>query len=84
MRVAVGVQYDGSGFQGWQAQRPGVRTVQTVLEQALARVADQSVRVAPTPGCMASVRWRISTLRRCGRREAGCWAATLICRWMSA
>ena len=45
MRVAVGVQYDGSGFQGWQAQRPGVRTVQTVLEQALARVADQSVRL---------------------------------------
>ena len=45
MRVAVGVQYDGSGFQGWQAQRPGVRTVQTVLEQALARVADQPVRL---------------------------------------
>lgn len=46
MRVAVGVQYDGSGFQGWQAQRPGVRTVQTVLEQALARVADHPVRLA--------------------------------------
>ena len=45
MRVAVGVQYDGSGFQGWQTQRPGARTVQTVLEQALARVADQPVRL---------------------------------------
>ena len=45
MRVAVGVQYDGAGFQGWQAQRPGVRTVQTVLEQALGRVANQPVRL---------------------------------------
>ena len=45
MRVAVGVQFDGAGFQGWQAQRPGVRTVQTVLEQALTRVADHPVRL---------------------------------------
>jgi tRNA pseudouridine38-40 synthase len=45
MRVALGVQYDGSGFRGWQAQRPGVRTVQTCLEQALAQVADHPVRV---------------------------------------
>ncbi len=45
MRVAVGVQYDGSGFQGWQAQRSGARTVQTVLEQALAQVADHPVRL---------------------------------------
>jgi tRNA pseudouridine38-40 synthase len=46
MRVALGVQYDGSGFQGWQVQRPGVRTVQSCLEQALARVADHPVRLA--------------------------------------
>ena len=45
MRVALGVQYDGSGFRGWQAQQPGTRTVQTVLEQALARVAAHPVRV---------------------------------------
>jgi tRNA pseudouridine38-40 synthase len=45
MRVAVGVQYDGSGFRGWQAQRPGVRTVQSCLEQALARVADHPVNL---------------------------------------
>ncbi len=45
MRVAVGVQYDGSKFQGWQAQRPGARTVQAVLEQALTRVADHPVRL---------------------------------------
>jgi tRNA pseudouridine38-40 synthase len=45
MRVALGVQYDGSGFRGWQAQQPGTRTVQTVLEQALARVANHPVRL---------------------------------------
>lgn len=45
MRVALGVQYDGSGFRGWQAQQPGTRTVQAVLEQALSKVADHPVRV---------------------------------------
>jgi len=43
MRVALGVEYDGSGFKGWQAQRPGVRTVQACLERALSRVADHPV-----------------------------------------
>lgn len=44
-RVALGVQYDGAGFQGWQMQRPGVRTVQSVLEPALAQVANHPVRL---------------------------------------
>ncbi len=43
MRVALGIQYDGAGFRGWQAQPAGVRTVQASLERALARVADHSV-----------------------------------------
>ncbi|RUQ34027.1 MAG: tRNA pseudouridine(38-40) synthase TruA [Candidatus Competibacteraceae bacterium] len=45
MRVALGVQYDGAGFRGWQAQQPGVRTVQTTLEQALAKVAAHPIRL---------------------------------------
>ena len=45
MRVALGVQYDGSGFRGWQAQHSGTRTVQSALEQALSKVADHPVRV---------------------------------------
>jgi tRNA pseudouridine38-40 synthase len=43
MRIALGVEYHGGGFCGWQIQE-GVRTVQECLEQALARVADEPVR----------------------------------------
>ena len=41
----MGVEYDGTVFHGWQAQEPGVRTVQSVLERAIARVADHPIRV---------------------------------------
>ena len=45
MRIAVGVEYDGSRFHGWQTQQAGVRTVQSVVEQALSRVANEPVQV---------------------------------------
>lgn len=44
MRFAAGVEYDGSGFCGWQHQ-DGVRTVQDCVERALSKVADEPVRV---------------------------------------
>ncbi len=44
MRIALGVEYDGSQFHGWQAQKDGVRTVQSVLEQALQQVANHPVK----------------------------------------
>lgn len=44
MRIACVVEYDGSGFHGWQSQRQG-RTVQGALEQALSAVADEPVTV---------------------------------------
>lgn len=46
MKLALGVEYDGSRFHGWQLQQEGVRTVQLCLEQAIARVANHPVRVA--------------------------------------
>ncbi|MGI9026346.1 MAG: tRNA pseudouridine(38-40) synthase TruA, partial [Burkholderiaceae bacterium] len=44
-RLALGVQYDGRAWHGWQSQ-PHRRTVQDALEAALAQFADQPVRVA--------------------------------------
>lgn len=43
MRMAMGIEYDGSGFRGWQSQQRGVRTVQGCLEHALSRVAAHPV-----------------------------------------
>jgi tRNA pseudouridine38-40 synthase len=42
-RIALGLEYDGSAFCGWQTQLHG-RTVQETLEGALSRVADHPVR----------------------------------------
>jgi tRNA pseudouridine38-40 synthase len=44
MRVALGLEYDGFGFAGWQWQ-PGQRTVQAEVEVALSRVAASPVKV---------------------------------------
>jgi tRNA pseudouridine38-40 synthase len=44
MRVALGLEYDGSTFRGWQTQ-PGGDTVQDTLESALSRIAGEPVAV---------------------------------------
>lgn len=41
-RIALGIEYDGTEFVGWQQQRTG-RTVQSVLTEAVSRVADEPV-----------------------------------------
>jgi tRNA pseudouridine38-40 synthase len=43
-RLALGIEYDGGAFSGWQSQRrPELDTIQEALEAALGRVADHSV-----------------------------------------
>ncbi len=43
-RIILGVEYDGSGFVGWQWQ-PLKRSVQQLLEEALSKVANHPVTV---------------------------------------
>jgi len=44
MRIALGIEYDGTAFLGWQSQNDG-RTVQGCVEQAISSVADEAIRV---------------------------------------
>ena len=44
MRIALRVEYDGSSYHGWQAQK-GLHTVQQVLETAISKVADMDITV---------------------------------------
>ncbi len=45
MKLALGVEYLGTNFHGWQLQKSGIRTVQQVVEEALSIIADEPVRV---------------------------------------
>lgn len=42
-RWALGLEFNGAAFRGWQTQQPGVRSVQATLEAALSRVANHPV-----------------------------------------
>ena len=42
MRIAIGIEYDGSAYNGWQRQRVGLG-VQERLEDALSLVANQEI-----------------------------------------
>ena len=45
MRYAACVEYDGTGFSGWQTQKHDVRTVQQTVEAALSKVADKPIAI---------------------------------------
>lgn len=44
MRIALGIEYDGTPFFGWQAQE-NLITVQGELEVALSKIADENIKV---------------------------------------
>ena len=46
MRLAIGLEYDGTRFMGWQRQAHPGRTVQACVEAAVASVADHPVELA--------------------------------------
>ena len=45
MKIALGVEYFGKNFHGWQVQKSGLRTVQSSVEASLSKVANHPVRV---------------------------------------
>jgi len=44
VKLAFGIEYEGSAYHGWQSQK-GVPTIQETLEEALTKIADQPIRV---------------------------------------
>ncbi len=44
MRLVLGIEYDGTAYNGWQRQRHGVG-IQAVVEDALSKVADEPIEV---------------------------------------
>ena len=60
MRIALGVEYDGSAFRGWQTQ-PAGETVQDALEAAMAQIAGERVNVVCAGRTDAGVHARMQT-----------------------
>jgi tRNA pseudouridine38-40 synthase len=50
MRIALGIEYDGSAFSGWQIQEGDVPTVQGTLEWALSQIANESITQCQVAG----------------------------------
>lgn len=44
-RVGISVEYDGSGYRGWQVQKHDTQVVQSQVEKALSQIADEPVQV---------------------------------------
>lgn len=45
MRVALGIEYNGSGFYGWQKQASGVPTIEGHLEDAISKIANEPIKL---------------------------------------
>lgn len=50
MRIALGIEYDGSAFSGWQIQEGDVTTVQGSLEKALSQIANEKIEQCQVAG----------------------------------
>ena len=73
-RIAVGIEYDGTGYHGWQ-QQTGVRSIQQELQQALTRVADEPVNLTCAGRTDAGVhaRAQVAHFDTTAQRSARAW-----------
>lgn len=53
-KIALGIEYDGSKYYGWQRQNE-VRSVQEKLEKALSQVAKTNPSPSSAPGVLTLV-----------------------------
>ena len=58
-RVRLDLSYKGTYYQGWQVQRPGILTVQGVLEEALAKICGRRIHIQGSGRTDAGVHARI-------------------------
>jgi tRNA pseudouridine38-40 synthase len=58
-RFAVGLEYDGTAYAGWQTQQPGVPSIQECAEAAFSRVADSPVSLVCSGRTDAGVHARL-------------------------
>ncbi|NHB56588.1 tRNA pseudouridine(38-40) synthase TruA [Acinetobacter sp. 194] len=42
-RFAIGIEFSGANYRGWQTQQPGVITVQETIEKVLSKVANEPI-----------------------------------------
>jgi tRNA pseudouridine38-40 synthase len=68
VRIALGLEYDGAGFEGWQTQ-PHRRTVQDALEAALAQFAGEPLATVCAGRTDAGVHARGQVVHFDTRRE---------------
>ena len=81
MRIAIGLEYDGTAYNGWQRQRVG-NGIQPHVETALTAVANESVEITcagrTDTGVHASGQVGISIRPANAMHEGGCWVPTAI------
>lgn len=75
-RIALGIEYDGSKYYGWQRQNE-VRSVREKLEKALSQVANEPISVfcagRTDAGVHGTGRWCILTPPPCAKTRPRRW-----------
>ena len=74
-RFAVGIEFCGTNYRGWQTQQPGVISVQETIEKVLSKIADEPIILhgagRTDAACMRPIWSHILIPMPCVLNEAG-------------